>query len=166
MRTSRYSIIAALLAKKTGRPVKAFLAREATYLAMGNRPPSNMTLKAGIKKDGSLTALEFTCLGTGGAYPAGGTTLVDWQIRDLYLCPNVRTECTDVYINAGPARPFRAPGHPQCSWALEQMLDALAEAIFLRPVLRGRGGHQNRGNAHPAVFKHQRKRAGHESVDF
>jgi xanthine dehydrogenase YagR molybdenum-binding subunit len=93
-----------------------------------------MTLKAGIKKDGSLTALEFTCLGTGGAYPAGGTSLVDWQIRDLYLCPNVRTECTDVYINAGPARPFRAPGHPQCSWALEQMLDALAEAIGMDPV--------------------------------
>jgi CO/xanthine dehydrogenase Mo-binding subunit len=134
LRTSRYSIIAALLAKKTGRPVKAFLPREATYLAMGNRPPSNMTLKAGIKKDGSLTALEFTCLGTGGAYPAGGTALVDWQIRDLYLCPNVRAECTDVYINAGPARPFRAPGHPQCSWALEQMLDSLAEAIGMDPV--------------------------------
>ena len=135
LRTSRYSIIAALLAKKTARPVKAFLPREATYLAMGNRPPSNMTLKAGIKKDGSLTALEFTCLGTGGAYPAGGTSLVDWQIRDLYLCPNVRTECTDVYINAGPARPFRAPGHPQCSWALEQMLDSLAEAIGMDPVV-------------------------------
>lgn len=134
LRTSRYGIIAALLARKTARPVKLFLPREATYLAMGNRPPSNMTLKAGIKKDGSLTALEFTCLGTGGAYPAGGTSLVDWQIRDLYRCPNVRTECTDVYINAGPARPFRAPGHPQCSWALEQMLDSLAEAIGMDPV--------------------------------
>jgi CO/xanthine dehydrogenase Mo-binding subunit len=46
----------------------------------------------------------------------------------------VRTTCTDVYINAGPARPFRAPGHPQGSWALEQMLDALAEAIDMDPV--------------------------------
>jgi len=134
LRTSRYSIIAALLAKKTARPVKLFLTREATFLAMGNRPAGNMTLKAGVKKDGTLTALDFTCLGTGGAYPAGGTSLVDWQVRDLYLCPNVRTECTDVYINAGPARPFRAPGHPQCSWALEQMLDALAEAIGMDPV--------------------------------
>jgi xanthine dehydrogenase YagR molybdenum-binding subunit len=134
LRTSRYSIIAALLAKKTARAVKIFLPREAVYLTMGNRPPSNMTLKAGVKKDGTLTALAFSCLGTGGAYPAGGTSLVDWQIRDLYLCPNVRTECTDVYINAGPARPFRAPGHPQCSWALEQMLDELAEAIGMDPV--------------------------------
>ncbi|MGB5987013.1 MAG: xanthine dehydrogenase family protein molybdopterin-binding subunit [Desulfobacterales bacterium] len=134
LRTSKYSIIAALLAKKCARPVKLFLTREATYLTMGNRPPSNMTLKAGVKKDGTLTALEFSCLGTGGAFPVGGTALVDWQIRDLYLCPHVRTESTDVYINAGPARPFRAPGHPQCSGALEQMLDALAEAIGMDPL--------------------------------
>ncbi|HSB05352.1 MAG TPA: molybdopterin cofactor-binding domain-containing protein, partial [Thermodesulfobacteriota bacterium] len=129
LQAGKYTVIAALLAKKTAQPVKLFLTREETCLCVGNRPPSNMKLKAGIKKDGTLTALEFTCLGTGGAYPAGGTSLVDWQIRDLYKCPNVRTSMTDVYINAGPSRPFRAPGHPQGSWALEQMLDALAEAI-------------------------------------
>ncbi len=134
LQAGKYTIIAALLAKKTAQPVKLFLSREETYLCVGNRPPSNMKLKAGIKKDGTLTALEFTCLGTGGAYPAGGTSLVDWQIRDLYQCPNVRSKMTDVYINAGPARPFRAPGHPQGSWALEQMLDALAEAIHMDPV--------------------------------
>ncbi len=134
LQAGKYTIIAAVLAKITGRPVKMILSREETYLAVGNRPPSNMTLKAGVKKDGTLTALDFTCTGTGGAYPAGGTSLVDWQVRDLYKCPNVRTSCTDVYINAGPARPFRAPGHPQGSWALEQMLDALAEVIGMDPV--------------------------------
>ncbi|HSM75398.1 MAG TPA: xanthine dehydrogenase family protein molybdopterin-binding subunit, partial [Desulfobacterales bacterium] len=135
LRAGKYSVIAALLARKAARPVKLFLPREATYLAVGNRPPTNMTLKAGVKKDGTLTALQFSCLGTGGAYPAGGTSLVDWPVRDLYRCPNVSTECTDVYINAGPARPFRAPGHPQCSWALEQMMDALAEKIGMDPVV-------------------------------
>ncbi len=134
LQAGKYTIIAALLARKTARPVKLFLSREETYLAVGNRPPANMTLKAGVKKDGTLTALDFTCTGASGAYPAGGTALVDWLIRDLYACPNVRTECTDVYINAGPARPFRAPGHPQASWALEQMMDALAEKIGMDPV--------------------------------
>jgi xanthine dehydrogenase YagR molybdenum-binding subunit len=134
LQAGKYTIIAALLSKITGRPVKMILNREETYLAVGNRPPSNMRLKAGIKKDGTLTALDFACTGTGGAYPAGGTSLVDWQVRDLYKCPHVRTTCSDVYINAGPARPFRAPGHPQGSWALEQMLDALAEAIDMDPV--------------------------------
>jgi len=134
LQPGKYTIIATLLAKKTGRPVKMFLSREETFLAVGNRPPAVVKLKAGVKKDGTLTALSFSATGSGGAYPAGGTSLLDWLIRDLYTCPNVRTETTDVYINAGPARPFRAPGHPQCSWALEQMLDALAEKINMDPV--------------------------------
>ncbi len=134
LQAGKYTIIAALLARITARPVKMVLSREETYLAVGNRPPSNMQFKAGVKRDGTLTAFDFTCIGTGGAYPAGGTSLVDWLVRDLYQCPNVKTTCTDVYINAGPARPFRAPGHPQGAWALEQMMDALAEAIPMDPV--------------------------------
>jgi xanthine dehydrogenase YagR molybdenum-binding subunit len=134
LQPGKYTVIAAVLAKKAARPVKLFLSREETFLAVGNRPPANMRLKAGVRKDGALTALDFSALATGGAYPAGGTSLLDWLVRDLYLCPNVRTETTDVYINAGPARPFRAPGHPQCSWALEQTLDALADKIGMDPM--------------------------------
>ena len=134
LQPGKYTVIAAILAKKTGRPVRLFLTREETFLAVGNRPPATMQLKAGVKKDGTLTALECYCTATGGAYPAGGTSLIDWLVRDLYLCPNVKTEMKDVYINAGPARPFRAPGHPQGAWALEQMMDALAEKIGMDPV--------------------------------
>ncbi len=130
----KYTIIAAVMAKLAGRPVRLFLTREETFLTVGNRPPTNMTVKAGVKRDGTLTALEFTTLGTSGAYTAGGTSLVDWLARDLYTCPNVRTTGTDVFVNAGPARAFRAPGHPQGAWALEQMMDALAEAIGMDPV--------------------------------
>ncbi|HVN23172.1 MAG TPA: xanthine dehydrogenase family protein molybdopterin-binding subunit [Syntrophorhabdales bacterium] len=134
LQPGKYTIIAALLAKITARPVKLFLTREETFLAVGNRPPANMRIRAGVKRDGRLTALHFSDLGTGGAYPAGGTAFVDWLAKDLYACPNVKTELSDVYINAGPSRPFRAPGHPQGAWALEQMMDALAEAIKMDPV--------------------------------
>ena len=134
LQADKYDLVAAVLAKLAARPVKLFLTREETFVCVGNRPPATMRLKAGVKKDGTLTALEMTALGTGGAYPAGGTSLVDWLVRDLYLCPNVRTEATDVYINGGPSRAFRAPGHPQCAWALEQMMDALAAAIGMDPV--------------------------------
>lgn len=134
MQPGKYTVIAALLARISGRPVKMFMSREDTFLDAGNRPSNHMTPKAGVKKDGTLTALDFTCLGTGGAYPYGGTSLVDWLVRDLYTCPNVRTECTDVFIHAGLSRPFRAPGHPQGAWALEQMMDELAEAINMDPV--------------------------------
>ena len=134
LQAGKYTVAAALLARKAARPVKLFLSREETFLAVGNRPANHMRLKAGIRKDGTLTALDFSALGSGGAYPAGGTALVDWLVRDLYTCPNVRSETTDVYTHAGPARPFRAPGHPQGAWALEQMLDALAERIGMDPV--------------------------------
>jgi xanthine dehydrogenase YagR molybdenum-binding subunit len=134
LQASKYTILAALLAKQTARPVKLTLTREETYLAVGNRPPSNMRLRAGVKSEGTLTALDFSGTGTGGAARAGGTSSLDWLIRDLYLCPNVRSQTTDIYINAGPARPFRAPGHPQGAWALEQMMDALAAAIDMDPV--------------------------------
>ena len=130
----KYTVIAALLARQSARPVKLFLTREETFLCVGNRPPANMKIKAGAKRDGTLTALEFVATGTGGAYPAGGTAILDWLVRDLYLCDNVRCETTDIFINGGPARPFRAPGHPQCSWALEQIMDELAEGLGMDPV--------------------------------
>ncbi len=134
LQAGKYTMAAALLSKQTARPVKLVLTREETLLATGNRPPTNMRIKAGVKRDGTLTALEFSGTGSGGAYPAGGTSALDWLVRDLYLCRNVRCDTTDIYINAGPARPFRAPGHPQGAWALEQMMDALAEAIDMDPV--------------------------------
>lgn len=131
---SKHTVIAALLSKAAARPVKLHLTREESFLAVGNRPPERMTLKAGVKKDGTLTALQMTVLGTGGAYPGGGVGGVDWVVRDLYSCPNVKTELTDVYINAGQGRAFRAPGHPPGAWALEQMMDQLAEKIGMDPV--------------------------------
>jgi xanthine dehydrogenase YagR molybdenum-binding subunit len=134
LRASKYTIAAALLAKMTARPVKLVLSREETFLAVGNRPPTNMRLKVGVKRDGTITAMEFWGSGASGSQRAGGVSALDWIIRDTYACPNVRTELQDLYMNAGPARPFRAPGHPQCAWALEQMMDALAEAIDMDPV--------------------------------
>lgn len=101
-----------------------------------------MKVKAGAKKDGTLTALEFIATATGGAYPAGGTSILDWLVRELYLCPHVRCETTDIFINAGPARPFRAPGHPQCCSVhpsdVAPALVALVAAVQIRGPLGAR----------------------------
>ncbi len=130
----KYTLTAALLARQTARPVKHFLTREETFQSMGNRPADKMRVKVGAKKDGTLTAIEFEALGSGGAYPSSGTGSTDYQVRDLYLCPNVRTSRQDVLINAGEQRPMRAPGHPQGNWALEQALDDLAVKLKMDPV--------------------------------
>ena len=128
----KYTAIAALLARRLGCPVKAALSREETFLVAGNRPSNVITLKAGAKKDGTLTAFDARLMGPVGAYPTGATS--GYQIGDLYLCPNVKVESTNVLIHAGKARAFRAPGFPPCNWALEQVIDALAEKLSLDPV--------------------------------
>ncbi len=132
LEAGKYTVIAALLARQAGRPVKLFLSREETFLVGGNRPANTIHVKAGVKKDGTLTAIDYRSLRSGGAYPASADT--GFQAADLWSCPNVRTEDTNVYLNAGRARAFRAPGHPQSSWAMEQMMDALARAIGMDPV--------------------------------
>jgi xanthine dehydrogenase YagR molybdenum-binding subunit len=103
-------------------------------LIAGNRPGNSMWLKAGARKDGALTALEFDGIGAGGAYSPNGTGILDWVVRDLYICENVRCTNTNAFIHAGDERPMRAPGHPQGSWALEQVMDALAAELDLDPV--------------------------------
>lgn len=133
LQTDKYAVCAALLAARAARPVKIFLTREETMLAVGNRPANTMRLKAGVKRDGTLTALELHGEGSGGVY-GGGTGLLEWEVCDLYACPNVRAELTDWAIHAGVQRPFRAPGHPQGAWALEQMMDELAAAIGMDAV--------------------------------
>jgi xanthine dehydrogenase YagR molybdenum-binding subunit len=132
--SGKYAAIAALLARKAGRPVRLFLTREQVCRTMGNRPANTITLKAGAKKDGTLVALQSRVVGTGGAYSEGGAGSADFVIRELYACPNVRSENQSVYVNAGPDRPFRAPGHPQGAWALEITMDALAAKLGLDPV--------------------------------
>jgi xanthine dehydrogenase YagR molybdenum-binding subunit len=128
----KHTVIAALLARKTGQPVKLMVSREETLLSQGNRPDAKMTLKAGVTKDGTLTALQFTNVATCGAYP--GSTGVGFQVRELYKCPNVQVTERTYFINAGRARAFRAPGFPAGNWCLEQMMDMLAEKIGMDPV--------------------------------
>jgi CO/xanthine dehydrogenase Mo-binding subunit len=128
----KYTVIAALLARKAGRPVKIMLTREEEMLCVGNRPNAKMTLKAGVKKDGTLTALQLTNFYTPGAYSSGAS--VGFLVQELYKCPNIMVTESGAYTNAGRARAFRAPGFPTGAWSLEQMMDMLAEKINMDPV--------------------------------
>jgi CO/xanthine dehydrogenase Mo-binding subunit len=130
--TGKYSVMAALLAKKIGRPVKITLDRIEMNLAVGNRPASFQKLKVGVKKDGTLTAMKHLSYGPTGAYPDGAGC--SWPLRTIYKCDNVRTEDYSVYINAGQARPMRAPGHVQGTFGLASIIDEAAEKIGMDPL--------------------------------
>jgi xanthine dehydrogenase YagR molybdenum-binding subunit len=120
------------MARITGRAVKLFLTREDCFLVTGNRPGNRISVKLGASKDGTLTAIEYSSLGSTGAYPYHANTST--MAAYLYQCPNVRTEDTTGFTNAVKARPMRAPGFPQCAWALEQAIDELAAKLEIDPV--------------------------------
>lgn len=126
-----YGVLAAHLSKKTGAPVRLMLDRKDEHLSVGNRPDSVQHLKIGARRDGTLTAIHLQSYGTAGTGTGAGTA---GPAQNLYACPNVLTEESDVFTHAGPAAAFRAPGHPQGCFALEQLIDELAERLQLDPL--------------------------------
>lgn len=124
-----YNIIMARLAKKAGAPIKYMLDREEEFLAVGNRPSSFQKIKIGAKKDGTLTAFKMESYGTGGVGGGAGTPQ-----PYIYNFPNVEIKHNDVHINAGPGAPMRAPGHPQANFAMESIMDELAEKLGMDPL--------------------------------
>lgn len=131
----KHSVIAALLAKRAGRPVQLMLDREAENLAVGNRNATRQRVRLGAKRDGTLAAIEVEILVQAGAYQVGGEDSdVIGTYQTLYRCPNLRAEQVGVRTNTGPAVAFRAPGHAEASFALESAMDELARALGMDPI--------------------------------
>jgi CO/xanthine dehydrogenase Mo-binding subunit len=131
----KHSAIAALLAKRAGRPVQLVLDRTAESLAVGNRNATRQRVRLGARRDGRLTAIDVHIEVDTGAYLAGGEASdVMGTYQTLYSCPNVRAEQLPVRTNAGPAVAFRAPGHAEASFALESAMDELARRLGIDPI--------------------------------
>ncbi len=129
----KYTVIAALGAQMTGRPVKIMLDRHEENLAAGNRPSSVQHLKIGAKRDGSLTALELKAIVGAGAFCTWPPS-VGGPARQLYACPNLKTEQYTVFTNTGPLSAFRAPGYVEGTFALESLMDELAKKLEMDPL--------------------------------
>jgi CO/xanthine dehydrogenase Mo-binding subunit len=125
-------VLATLLAKKTARPVKVMVTREASFQAVGNRPLTDGKLKGGVKKDGTISAINHTGSSTGGAFPYTNSTT--FQSGELYLVENVKAEQSYYLSNAGIGCAMRAPGFPNGNFMTEQLIDQLAHEIKMDPV--------------------------------
>ncbi len=131
----KQDVIAAMLSRKAGRPVQLMLDRQAENLAVGNRNSTRQHVRLGATRDGRLTAIWAEIESARGAYVTGGEASdVSGMYQTLYACENVHTSLTSVFINAGPAVAFRAPGHCEAAFALEQAMDELAERLGIDPV--------------------------------
>lgn len=124
-------VVAAILSKKTGAPVRLMLDRQEEHLSVGNRPSSDQMLRIGAKKDGTITAVHLVSYGTSGCGTGAGCA---GPATNLYKYASLHTEENDVFTNAGPGTAMRAPGHPQGAFALEQTIDELAVKLNLDPI--------------------------------
>jgi 4-hydroxybenzoyl-CoA reductase alpha subunit len=137
MELRTWEFCAALMAKKTGRPVKFTLSREEEFLAGRRRHPMKLHSKVGFKKDGTLVAKDLRIQLDGGAYNAMGPTatfLCGNFGAMLYRYPNYRFHGEHVYTNKPPASAMRGFGAPQSFYASEIQMNIAAEALGLDPV--------------------------------
>jgi xanthine dehydrogenase YagR molybdenum-binding subunit len=127
--------IAAELAKKAGAPVKFMFDRAEEITTAGNRPSAFGTVKIAGNRDGSITAFEVDCYGTGGV--TGGATVNLNLLPYIYLdaIPNYKRKHSVVRTNAGSARAMRAPGHPQNCILTEFAVDDLAAKLGIDPLV-------------------------------
>ena len=128
---------AALLALATGKPVKMVNSREESMLESYKRHPYVLYYKWGVKQDGSITAMEIKCIADGGAY-ASMSPFVTWrsvvQATGPYYCENVKTDVFAVYTNNNYTGAMRGFGSPQVNFAIESMMDELAEKVGQDPL--------------------------------
>lgn len=129
--------VVALLALRTGRPVKAVLGREESRAAGGHRHAARMKYTHRADRDGRLLSVEAQIILDGGAY-AGVSPEVIGRLAGCaagpYMVPHAAVDAWAVRTNNPPAGAMRGPGAVQVCFAYEAQMDKLALALGMDPV--------------------------------
>jgi CO/xanthine dehydrogenase Mo-binding subunit len=126
--------IAVALSRKTGHPVKIMMSREDVFKATGPTSGGSMTVKIGVKKDGTLVAADGVFKLQAGAFPGSPVMNAAMCAFAPYIIPNVRTVGFDVVSNRPKSAAYRAPGSPISAFGVESVLDILAQKIGMDPL--------------------------------
>jgi xanthine dehydrogenase molybdenum-binding subunit len=126
--------VAALLARKAGKPVKLTMTRAEVLQATGPAPSSWTRVKLGATRDGRLVAAEAEIAFAAGAYPGSSIGAAAECIFACYDIPHGRVDGYDVVVNKPKSAAYRAPGAPQVAFAAEQVIDELAERLGIDPL--------------------------------
>jgi aldehyde oxidoreductase len=122
----------ALAAWRLGRPVRMVYSRNESIASTTKRHPSRIRLRAGVTREGKLTALDFAADFNTGAYSSWGPTVafrVPVHGSGPYRVPNYRALTRAVHTNVVPAGAFRGFGVPQAAIAQEQLYDDIADKV-------------------------------------
>ncbi|PRS06591.1 xanthine dehydrogenase subunit D [Bacillus halotolerans] len=128
---------AALLARKSGCPVKIHQTRQESVRSGIKRHPMKITIKTGADQTGKLLAHDVKIIADTGAYATLGPAVLDFSVEHAagpYRIPNIRTQGISVFTNNGVAGEFRGFGGNQITFALETHLDRLSSMLGIDPL--------------------------------
>jgi len=128
---------AALLARKSGRPVKLIYDRAEDMLATTKRHPAVIRHRTGVRRDGRLTAMEIEVVFDAGAYATLSAVVLSRGVIHAsgpYRCDHVRIHGRATMTNTPPNGAFRGFGAPQTQFAVEVHMDRIAAELGVDPV--------------------------------
>ena len=128
---------AALLAMKSGHPVKIVYDRMEDLAATTKRHPSRIRHRTALDRDGKLLAMDIEIATDGGAYSTLSSTVLSRATLHSpgpYVCPNVRVRSHSWATNTVPYGAFRGFGAPQAVFAIERHMDEIAATIGIDPI--------------------------------
>lgn len=147
--------VAALMALRTCRPVLFEFTRAEEFVSSRTRHPQRFRLRGGVKKDGTITALDMNVISNTGAYGSHALTVVcncGSKVLPLYRAKNIQFEGTTVYTNLPVGGAYRGYGATQASFAVDSLIDQMAYAIEMNPLEFRRMNHIRSGEGSP-VFE-------------
>jgi CO/xanthine dehydrogenase Mo-binding subunit len=128
---------AALLAIKSGKPVKIIYDRVEDMVATTKRHPAIVRHRTAVTREGRLIAMDIDVLLDGGAYITLSPTVLSRgciHAAGPYRCDNIHIHGRAVFTNTPPNGAFRGFGAPQTEFAVEVHMDRIAEALGMDPV--------------------------------
>ena len=125
--------VAARLSEKSGRPVKSVMSRDEVLRATGPAPAAKVRVKIGATNDGDLTAIEgWLGYAVGSANDFAG--LVGAMSVASYKFPNLKLEAIGALTNTPKTAAYRAPSAPHAAFAVESVIDEIAQQLDLDPI--------------------------------
>jgi putative selenate reductase molybdopterin-binding subunit len=124
-------LIAAVLAREAGVPVKLELSRKEDFIGVHGRWPTAQYYKVGVTADGTLQAIQLRGYSGMGPYRKNSGNIAGVEI---YQCPNIETSISPVYTNRTVSGNFRGPEYPQGFFGIQSMMDDVAAKMNIDPV--------------------------------
>ena len=124
----------ALSKKAGGRPVKLVMSRAEVLRATGPTASASMDVKMGMKKDGTITAASANFRMQGGAFPGSPVDMALYCAFAPYQIPAIKHIGYDVLANRPKCAAYRAPGSPMGAFAVESLVNEMADKLGLDPL--------------------------------